>query len=161
MDFKLIKNSRKDLSTVETILTNRGIKIEDIPSYLSASDDAILDRKLIDNLVEGVDLLLKHLNAGNKIFLQVDSDADGYTSSAFFLNYLYSINPEWLDLITYRLHEGKEHGVILREVIDKGYKLVVLIDAGSNQLKEHELMVQNGIDVLVIDRKSTRLNSSH
>ena len=151
MDFKLIKNSRKDLSTVETILTNRGIKIEDIPSYLSANDDAILDRKLIDNLVEGVDLLLKHLNAGNKIFLQVDSDADGYTSSAFFLNYLYSINPEWLDLITYRLHEGKEHGVILREVIDKGYKLVVLIDAGSNQLKEHELMVQNGIDVLVID----------
>ena len=66
MDFKLIENSGKDLSTVETILTNRGIKIEDIPSYLSASDDAILDRKLIDNLVEGVDLLLKHLNAGIK-----------------------------------------------------------------------------------------------
>ena len=38
MDFKLIKNSGTDLSTVETILTNRGIKIEDIPSYLSAND---------------------------------------------------------------------------------------------------------------------------
>jgi len=38
-------------------------------------------------------MLIYHINQGDKIFLQIDSDCDGYTSAAVFLNHLNSLFP--------------------------------------------------------------------
>ena len=39
-------------------------------------------------------------------------DQDGYASSAIFINYFYSIYPEWTkEHISYVHHEGKQHGL--------------------------------------------------
>jgi len=53
-------------------------------------------------------MLIHHINRESKVFLQVDSDCDGYTSSAFLLNYLNSLFPGFTqNNIIYRLHDGK------------------------------------------------------
>ena len=60
MDYQLIKSSipqKEDLSAVERVLTNRGIKKEDITHYLNTSDNDILDPRLVDNMMEGATLL--------------------------------------------------------------------------------------------------------
>jgi single-stranded-DNA-specific exonuclease len=38
-------------------------------------------------------MLISHLSAGDKIFIQVDSDVDGYTSAAILINYINKIAP--------------------------------------------------------------------
>lgn len=38
-------------------------------------------------------MLISHLLHGDKIFIQIDSDVDGYTSAAALINYLNMIAP--------------------------------------------------------------------
>jgi single-stranded-DNA-specific exonuclease len=96
-------------------------------------------------------MLISHIAQGDKIFIQVDSDCDGYTSSALIINYLNSLFPGFTqNNISYRLHEGKQHGLIL-ETIPEDVKLVIAPDSSSNDYDVHEALAQRGVDVLVID----------
>jgi single-stranded-DNA-specific exonuclease len=73
---------------------------------------------------------------------------DGYTSAALLINYLTKVFPK-ID-IQWRLHEGKEHGVIV-DTIPNDTKLVIVPDAGSNQFDEHKQLKERNIDVIVLD----------
>lgn len=152
MNYELIENPyRQKLSLLETVLTNRGIKLEDVENYLNTTEDDIIDPKRIKNIDQGVKLLISHIQANHDIFVQVDADADGFTSAAVFINYLNKLFPSFVNNhIKYRVHEEKQHGIIL-ETIPKNTKLVIIPDAGSNQYEEHKILHDNGIDVLVID----------
>ena len=99
----------------------------------------------------GAKMLISHISQGDKIFLQVDSDCDGYTSSAVLINYFNSLFPGFTqNNIVYRLHEGKQHGLIL-DTIPKDVKLVIAPDSSSNDYEVHEALRARGVDVLVID----------
>ena len=133
------------------VLLNRGMKEEDIEHYLNTTDDDLIDPSLIENIQEGTQMLLKHINANDDIYIQVDSDVDGYTSSAILINYLYKAYPDFAKThITYGLHENKEHGIDM-DAIKDNIKLVVVPDAGSNEFDLHAELKYNGIDVLIID----------
>jgi single-stranded-DNA-specific exonuclease len=45
---------------------------------------------------EGVELLIKHISQNNNAVIIIDSDADGYTSSAILMNYLNNFFPNWI-----------------------------------------------------------------
>ena len=103
------------------------------------------------NVAEGAKMLIKHISANNKIWLIVDSDADGFTSSAILLNYLNCLFPAYVrNNIMYRLHEGKQHGILTSEV-PEGVKLVIAPDSSSNEYEIHQELAEKGIDVLVLD----------
>lgn len=130
----------------KTILRARGI--DDMEGYLSPTIDDLYDYYLLDNIEWGVEELIANLNGGKKIFLQVDSDNDGITSAAMMYLYIKEI---WPDAnIEYRLHTGKQHGVIPDTVPDD-VDLVLIPDAGSNQYEEHKILVDRGISIIVID----------
>lgn len=96
-------------------------------------------------------MLMKHFLLQHKIFIQVDPDVDGFTSAALLINYLNKISPTLTQTnIIYRIQDGKQHGIIL-DTIPKDVSLVIIPDAGSNQLEEHKALKEQGIDVLVID----------
>ena len=73
---------------LDTIFINRGFKQEDIYHYLNTTDEDLLDPKLLKNIDKGAEMLIKHIGHNDKIFVQVDDDCDGYTSSAILINYL-------------------------------------------------------------------------
>ena len=76
---------------------------------------------------------------------------DGYTSAATLLNYLNCLFPSFVqNNISYRIHTGKQHGIILDTVPDS-IKLVIVPDASSNDFEEHRLLYERGVDVLVLD----------
>lgn len=83
---------------------------------------------------------------------------DGYTSSSLLINYLKkvfpNINIEW------RLHEGKEHGVIV-DTVPNDTDLVIIPDAGSNQFEEHKALKDKGIDVIVLDHHECEIESEY
>lgn len=131
------------------MLINRGIN--NINHYLNTSDADILDPATISNVEAGVKMLIKHIANGDKIFLQIDSDADGYTSAAALINYLNALFPGYTqNNICYRVHDGKQHGLLL-DTIPADVKLVIAPDSSSNDYEVHEALHQKGIDVLVID----------
>lgn len=134
------------LEPIETVLKNRGI--EDIQSFFNISEKDTIHWSKLRNMEKAVDCLLKHIKKESKIFLQVDSDPDGYTSAAILINYLTTVFPTIN--IQWRLHEGKEHGVIVK-TIPEDAALVIVPDAGSNQFEEHKTLKEKGIDVIVLD----------
>lgn len=67
------------------------------------------------------------------------------------INYLNCIAPYYTqNNISYRLHNGKEHGII-PDTIPTDVKLVIAPDSSSNDYEEHKILYDKGIDVLVID----------
>ena len=103
------------------------------------------------NMREGAVMLIKHINQGNKILIQVDSDCDGYTSAATLINYLNCLFPSFVQSnIYYRIHTGKQHGIIL-DTVPADVKLVIAPDSSSNDYDEHTALKESGVDVLVID----------
>ena len=82
-------------------------------------------------------MLVTHISQNDKVLIQVDSDADGYTSAALLINYLHCLFPGFVESnIQYRIHTGKQHGVIV-DSVPEDVKLVIIPDAGSNQYHEH------------------------
>ena len=103
------------------------------------------------NIEAGAKMLIRHISQEDKTFIQIDSDADGYMSSSLLINYLNSLFPGYAqNNIYYRVHEGKQHGLIL-ETIPEDVKLVIAPDSSSNDYEVHKALQERGVDVLVID----------
>lgn len=151
MQYKLINKNEDDNSPIGIIMNNRGIKSKDIYHFSNPTEQDIISNSLLRNMTAGIKILIKHIKQNDKIFIQVDADCDGYTSSALLLNYLYDLFPYYVsNNIYYRVHNQKVHGIII-DTIPKDAKLVIIPDAGSNQYEEHKALFDMGIDVLILD----------
>ncbi len=151
MNYQLIAPRLPELSVVEQVFENRGIKKQDIYHYLHTSKNDLYDPLLLDRIQDGVKMLVKHINNQDKTLIQVDSDCDGYTSSAFLINYLNQWFPAYVqNCVTYRVHDNKSHGLIL-ETIPEDTKLVIAPDSSSNDYEVHKALHYRGCDVLVLD----------
>jgi single-stranded-DNA-specific exonuclease len=164
MKYELLKPINSEYSLIEQIFHNRNIPIENIDGFLNPSIGCILNPYLLDNIETAAELLLKHLKRNSKIFIQVDSDCDGYTSSSILLNWLYAFDKNIYQNIEFRIHTGKQHG-LLEETIqylkDNDFNLVIIPDAGSNQTDIHKLLLEINVDCIILDHhESDSLTSS-
>lgn len=151
MRYQLIAPRDEAMSAVEQVLHNRGIKLEDMDRFKYPCQNDIVDPLCLEHMHEGVQMLMKHVGQNDKIFIQVDSDCDGYTSAAILINYLNCLFPHFVQTkISYRIHDGKQHG-LLTDTIPEDVKLVIAPDSSSNDYEEHEALHNKGIDVLVLD----------
>ena len=129
----------------EQVLKNRGITEE----LLVVGEEVVEDYMNYDNIIEGCELLMKHIEEGNKILVVIDSDVDGITSASLLTNYIWREFPT-ADIILQH-HESKQHGLSNDILIRDDVKLVVIPDAGTNDKKEIEELYKRGMEVLVID----------
>ena len=90
----------------------------------------------------------------------VDADADGFTSAAIFLNYMYDLysynssKAEVIPKLKYILHTEKQHGLAdtVKEILkDDETKFIVIPDAGTNDVNEMQQLVDAGKYVLCMD----------
>lgn len=152
---------KDNYSAVERVFATRGIAPENIEHYLNTTDDDILPPESIPNMNEGAKMVISHIAHNDKILVQVDSDCDGYTSGACLLNYLNCLFPGYVqNNITYRIHTGKQHGIIL-ETIPEDIKLVIAPDSSSNDYEQHKILHDRGCDVLVIDHHEAEAISEY
>lgn len=153
MRYQIIGKNDYQIDPIKTILNNR--EVEDIKNFLNVNIENTYHYSLLDNISKAVELLLMHIDKNSIIYIQVDSDCDGYTSAPLIYNYIKLIAPDIK--IIWRIHKGKEHGIIPSEV-PEGVGLVIIPDAGSNQIKEHKELHDRGIDVLVLDHHEVENN---
>ena len=141
-------------SFLKDYLENLGIKetnsfiMEPLPSDEEPYEN-------LDNIKEACMELYNAFEADKKFFLQVDSDADGYTSSAIFYGFFKSLYPN--ARIEWRLHDGKEHGILL-DTIPIDADIIVIPDAGSMQFDEQEQLANQGRKVIVLDHHNIGSN---
>ena len=151
MEYQLLTSSISTNNSIERVFANRGIEPSNINHYLHTTRKDILDPSSFAHMEQGIEMLLFHLENNSKIFIQIDPDVDGFSSAAAFINYLYEIYPEKvINNISYGLHTGKQHGIILDE-IPQNVKLVIYPDSASNDLSEHKILSEQGIDILILD----------
>ena len=164
MKYQLINSINQSYSTIEQILTNRGVPYNEVYHYLNTTDNDINSFAALDRnkLSAAAALLSETISNNNKCLVIVDSDADGFTSSAILINYLHDLFPAWVETnLDYRVHDGKQHGLndhidwIIKVTSDpsdkRNYFLVIIPDAGSNDVDECTKLKENGINTIILD----------
>nr|DAR44038.1 MAG TPA: single-stranded-DNA-specific exonuclease RecJ [Caudoviricetes sp.] len=148
LKYRLIKDSLNDEYNVQkTILLNRGV--ENWKEYLNIDESCINDYSMLDNIHEAVLCYISHLDRGSKIHVIVDPDVDGFCSASEIIRYTKKINSE--ANITYSLHTQKQHGISEDITIPEDIDLLIVPDAGSNDVIQCKELNENGIDVIVLD----------
>ena len=120
--------------------------------YFSPKKDNLEDFALLDNIMAGAECLEKHIKNKSRIYLVVDSDIDGFTSSAILYNYLME---NFGDInIEYHIPDGKEHGLdTIMPLLEheQKYDLIILPDSSSNDYECHKKLNEMGYEILILD----------
>lgn len=148
MNYRLIKNSLNDIDNPkQTILLNRGI--ENWKQYLNLSEDCTHDFNLLDNIDKAVSCFINHIEKKSRIHIIVDSDVDGYTSASMVYRYIKHLGEDIN--VTYSLHTKKQHGISEDVEIPNDCELLIVPDAGSNDIEQCKELTEKGIDVIILD----------
>ena len=155
MQIKLYSKPDRDIPPKKMVCLNRGIEPKQINQFLKNTMEDVNSYTFFEELMGvGAKMLLHAIVSDLDVFILVDCDPDGWTSAALLINYLYELFPAWAsNHLTWGLHEGKQHG--LKDYIDRlekeKYAMVLIPDAGSNDLEEIERLHNIGTDVLILD----------
>lgn len=149
MKYRLYENSQNDTSNVlKEVLKNRGI--DNYYEYLNLKSDVVIPYTMLDNIDKAVDLFMKHFENKNKIEILVDSDPDGYCSAAMMYSYIKQLDNSYP--VEYILHKrAKSHGLDDDVVVSEDTKLLIIPDAGTNDVTQCKTLNENGIDILILD----------
>ena len=155
MNCQLIKPINENYSAIEQVLTNRGLEYKDLYHYLHTTDEDINSYLLFNEevLKSAAAKLIGCIAHGSNAIVIVDSDCDGFTSSAVLINYLHDLFPAWVENnLTWFLHSGKQHGLsdFPFDTIDQ-YQLFLIPDASSNDYEYHSSLREAGKDIIVLD----------
>lgn len=137
----------------DEILQRRGIvSHEDISEFLSDRPQKTYDPFLLLNMEAGVDLLLSEAEAGHRICIYGDYDADGVTSICVLSRVMRMITDNFTYYIPSRFDEG--YGLnkeAIGEIRKDGVDLLITVDCGSVSYDEVEYAKELGMKVIVTD----------
>lgn len=138
---------------LEQILINRGIRESEIKEWLNAGWPQINSPWLFgkEKVRHAIKLMNLSLFDAKDFYVLVDCDADGFTSAAIIMNYLYKWYPERIDNFHYILHTGKQHG--LEDIVDQipDNCLVILPDSSTNDVKQMRELLDRGCSIVCMD----------
>lgn len=130
-------------------LLQLGIAPEHVASFMGEKPPVtdLDDPYLLDNMERALEVVHDAIEKNQKFYLQVDCDADGFTSASIFSQFMRTICPTIQ--LTAGVHSGKEHGVEMDKVGDAD--IVIIPDAGSMQLEEQKALSAAGKRVVILD----------
>ncbi|PIR92074.1 single-stranded-DNA-specific exonuclease RecJ [Candidatus Falkowbacteria bacterium CG10_big_fil_rev_8_21_14_0_10_44_15] len=156
-----IKNNPEVNPVVLRLLAGRGLSAEQIKKFLEPSyAQELHDPFLFKQMKEAVELIFKHLQAGNKIVVYGDYDADGICSTAIMhktLSFLATPGKTEpaakIDIyIPDRASEG--YGLkksAIKNLAKAGAKLIITVDNATRNVEEVEYGKSLGLDIIITD----------
>lgn len=159
MKCKLVNKNIRENYTNE-LLMERGLSPEELQYFLNVPDDSYLQEpEELDYIDKAYQMFneMTNLSYQDIICVVVDSDVDGFTSAAIFIQYFKKFNNAVH--IKPILHTGKGHGLSdtinkileIKETSDDTVRFVILPDSSSNDYEYHEQLGTEGIKCLVLD----------
>ena len=135
------------------LLCSRGIVAkEQVDLYLSPTRKDFYDPFLMPDMQKAVDRIINAIENKEKVIIYGDYDVDGITSTTVLKQFLAErgLIVDWY--IPNRLNEG--YGLnknAIKEINDKGYKLIITVDCGISALEEIKYANDLGMEVIVTD----------
>lgn len=141
-------------TTMRQILYNRGIRTkEEQDKWINASwNDVNSPWDFGEAKVKhAIQIMSSKIYNNTDFYVVVDCDADGFTSAAIIINYLYKIYSERIDCFHYILHTDKQHGLedTVNEIPDNS--LVILPDSSTNDIEQMQELLSRGCSIVCMD----------
>jgi len=137
---------------IAQLLYNRGIKPEEIESFLSADRRLEGNPFLLPDISQAVSRVYRAALAREKIAVYGDFDVDGVTATVILAEGLSRLGAEVIPYIPDRINEG--HGLkisALEKLQSQGANLVITVDCGVTDVTDVKQAQEMGIDVIITD----------
>ena len=166
MQYKYInENNLKYIdNTIEYILRNREIRKEDQDRWLHANLSDVESWNNLWNMEHAAAAIHKVIESKEDILIIVDADADGFSSAAILMNYIYNIAQEYAENhVHYFMHESKEHGLqdycegleacLFTNPVNQNITTIICPDAATNDHEQMQLLYDkyNIQKIIVLD----------
>ncbi len=140
-------------AVVAQLLVNRGIDSPDLAQrFLDAKLSHLRDPDELPGLPEAAERIVAAVQAGRRITIYGDYDADGMTSTAILLRCLRLIGGDVDYYVPNRLDDGYGlNDAALAAIAERGTSLVVTVDCGIASLHEADTARRLGLELIVTD----------
>ncbi|MFU8793914.1 MAG: single-stranded-DNA-specific exonuclease RecJ [Dethiobacteria bacterium] len=135
------------------LLYNRGITDpQQARAFLYPSLDQLHCPRKMLGMDFAVDRIVKAIEAGEKITIHGDYDADGITASVIMVQTLRALGGNTDYFLPSRFDEGYGlHTEPLRQFREAGTGLVITVDCGINAVEETKYASEIGLDMIITD----------
>lgn len=137
-------------------LMRRGLRDpKEAYGFLYPNASQFHDPYLLPDMAAAVARIRQGIQAGEKLCVFGDYDADGICATTILLNCLTSLGANCVAYIPSRHREGyglREYSV--RKLAEEGVKLIITVDNGINAFYEVKLARDLGMEVIVTDHHS-------
>lgn len=143
---------KKEIDFLNTVLTTCGVEENQINDFLNPTKKVLNDPFLMKNMDKAVELVHKHIKQNHNIFIKVDCDADGFSSSSILIQFLQMINPRVS--ITYKISMDKQHGLYMKDLEEytkDQFDLIIVPDASMTASDAKMINSNFSSDILVLD----------
>lgn len=136
---------------LERLLRDRGVV--DIPNFLNPVYDQLSDPFTMNDMNLAVDRVMRAIDAGERITIYADYDADGIPGSVILSEFFTSVGHSNFDVyLPHRHDEGYGiHMDALDEIARRGTTLLITIDVGCGARAEVVYAESLGMEVIVTD----------
>ncbi len=139
--------------TILRILRDRGVTDSSlIDDFLAPFPRRTHDPFLLKDMLPAAEMILCTADAGGRICIYGDYDADGVTSVALLLCVFRKLTDRVCYFIPSRFKEG--YGLTrraIKAIADEGASLIVTVDCGSSAIEEVAYARSLGLDMIVTD----------
>ncbi|MEE9375543.1 MAG: single-stranded-DNA-specific exonuclease RecJ [Rhizobiaceae bacterium] len=138
---------------VARVMAGRGVTLEEAPGYLNPTLRELMpDPSSLTDMDRAATRLADAVQRSEPVAIFGDYDVDGATSSALLAKFLRHCGLEVEIYIPDRIFEGYgPNGPAIKELIERGAKLLVTVDCGSTSIEALALAKKLAVDTIVLD----------
>ena len=134
--------------------------IKNLETWKNPKPEVEVSGALLPNFEKARDLIKKHLAAGSAMYIQVDSDMDGYTSAAIMGQWIQKNSPQ--AEIHFGFWDKKQHGLDIDAVAEfPNVKLVIVPDASVKEQEKLNKLDEMEMELLVLDHHDVQDSKHH
>ncbi|MEF2968894.1 single-stranded-DNA-specific exonuclease RecJ [Paenibacillus sp. M1] len=136
-----------------SLMVTRGIDSpQKAAPFLDGSGEELHDPYLLSGMKEAVPRIKRALEAGERILIYGDYDADGVSSTSLMIHLMRRLGADFEYYIPHRSKEGYGlHIPALEQARERGITLIVTVDTGISAVEQIAYAASAGMDVIVTD----------
>lgn len=147
-----IKGKIDNLDIVKQVCETRGVDYSNLELFLNPKEWVRSNPARYNNMVKVAEVIIDAVKKSLNIGILIDSDCDGYLSSAMIVNYLNDVLG--FNGMRFYIHENKEHGLtpyIMNQIKQYPPQLLIIPDASSSDWTQHQQLFDMGVKTVIID----------